>query len=376
MKVTFKLKEAQDGGYDIFLDEGQGFDAISHVSGDEKAAREKVKNILTRPMLEGVKSHEILVEEKDDDDEEEGKTEKAKGDGKEVKDDVPTGKVKEEEKAGEKEIRDGDNKTTDKAEAGDKKPKDKIDVTEAMKNFKVSIDEASLKSIMATLELDEEKAEALSGVLESVVSDNVGDIAASLAKQYNEKYIEDVKKIEEKTVATASSYIDEAMNEWFEENEPAIESGVKATVNEHLIAEMMDTFRKFNVNVPESKKDLYLESIEDKKRVEAKLEESKSEIKQLKEEVNGFLFEGVVERKTKGLSDVSRSRVRRMLENVRFTTPEKLESRLDLILETFEGQKTTKKNETLINEASDKDNTLGVTSHSTKENTKPLNGLI
>ena len=132
-------------------------------------------------------------------------------------------KVPEEVEATEEEVIAEDEIATD--EVVQETTEEEV-VAEAPDYTEISIDE-DVTALVEGEELSEEFKEKAKTILESAIKSKVVQIKETLEAEYDEKLLEEVEEIKGALNERVDSYLEYVADEWFAENQLAVETGLK-----------------------------------------------------------------------------------------------------------------------------------------------------
>jgi len=202
----------------------------------------------------------------------------------------------------------------------------------SFEGFDVSDD---VKALTEGLELTEEYKEKIETIFEAAVK-------AKISEEYD-KLVEHFATELDKQVSTAKAEISEevdgtvnyAINRWLEENQVAIDRGIKNELNEELISGFLNVLSANHVNIPDDKIDVVEGMAETIREMEDRLNEQvKSNIeisKQLSEVKSVVILNQVSE----GLADTQKEKLAALAEGVDFKSVEDYTKKLTTIRESY-----------------------------------------
>jgi len=202
----------------------------------------------------------------------------------------------------------------------------------SFEGFDVSDD---VKALTEGLELTEEYKEKIETIFEAAVK-------AKISEEYD-KLVEHFATELDKQVSTAKAEISEevdgtvnyAINRWLEENQVAIDRGIKNELNEELISGFLNVLSANHVNIPDDKIDVVEGMAETIREMEDRLNEQvKSNIeisKQLSEVKSVVILNQVSE----GLADTQKEKLAALAEGVDFKSTEDYTKKLTTIRESY-----------------------------------------
>ena len=181
---------------------------------------------------------------------------------------------------------------------------------------------------------DEFKAN-IGTIFQAAVAARVAQDKARLEEEYETKLEEMTAEVSEEMTSKVDEYLTYAVNEWKEENEVAIETGIRAELAEDFIKGLHTLFTEHYIDVPEDKVDVVeelaskVEDLEDKlnKQVAENAEMSKVVAEHKAEEV----FTSVVE----GLADTEVEKMRTFAEGIDYDGDDDFRSKLEVVKENY-----------------------------------------
>lgn len=211
--------------------------------------------------------------------------------------------------------------------------------------------ESSIASIFEGMDLSEDFRNKISLVFEAAVNEEVANKTTSLKEELEEKLEEELSEAVEtrmsEIVENLDKYLDYVVSQWMEENEIAIEAGIKVEMAESLMNGLKDLFTEHNIEVEEETFDV-VSGLEEKV---SDLEESAnalvSENIELQRTISAMKAEKVFEEMTEGLSENQKERFKVLSEKLDVEDLEDYSNNLRVIKESFfsEGKVATHKAE-------------------------------
>ena len=100
-------------------------------------------------------------------------------------------------------------------------------------------------------------------ILETAVKGQVKQIKETLEADYDKRLLEEVEEIKTALNERIDSYLEYVADEWFNENQLAVEGGLKEELTESFMTGLKGLFEEHYVEIPEDKYDV-LQSMVDK----------------------------------------------------------------------------------------------------------------
>ena len=201
--------------------------------------------------------------------------------------------------------------------------------------------EEDVNALLAGEELSEEFQEKARTIFEAAIRSKVAEIKEQVQSQYEEQLIEEVASVRDELTERVDSYLEYVAQEWMEENQLAIEHGLKTEMTESFLAGMKGLFEDHYVSIPEDKYDV-IESMVDKlDEMESKLNEQIDRNvalnRRLAESVADVIFAEVSE----GLAVTQKEKLASLAENVEFDSEETYREKLVTLKNSYFSESAT-----------------------------------
>jgi len=201
--------------------------------------------------------------------------------------------------------------------------------------------EEDVNALLSGEELSEEFQEKARTIFEAAIRSKVAEIKEQVQSQYEEQLIEEVAAVRVELTERVDSYLEYVAQEWMEENQLAIEHGLKTEMTESFLAGMKGLFEDHYVSIPEDKYDV-IESMVDKlDEMESKLNEQIDRNvalnRRLAESVADVIFAEVSE----GLAVTQKEKLASLAENVEFDSEETYREKLVTLKNSYFSESAT-----------------------------------
>ncbi len=205
-------------------------------------------------------------------------------------------------------------------------------VEDATPEFNV---EEDVKALLEGEELSEEFQAKAKTIFETAIKSKVDEIKGQLEESYAENLVEEIATVKAKLTERLDAYLEYVADEWLQENQLAVEHGVKSEMTESFLNGMKQLFEDHYVQIPEEKYDV-LESMVDKlDEMESKLNEQIDKNvalnKRLAESVADVIFAEV----TEGLAVSQKEKLAQLAENVEFESETDYREKLETLKESY-----------------------------------------
>jgi len=187
-------------------------------------------------------------------------------------------------------------------------------------------------------------------IFEARVLDRVSQIEEEMEVQYAGMLEEAVEAIKADLTEKVDDYLNYVVEQWMEENQIAIQSGLRSEITEEFIVGLRNLFAEHYIDVPEDKVDLVDELAGKVEELEDQLdEEIKTNIEYKKAILESVKRETVYE-VCKGLTETQVEKMKSLAESVDFSTEEELVEKLETIRENYFPSNFKKADETQLHE--------------------------
>jgi hypothetical protein len=255
-------------------------------------------------------------------------------------------KVPEEVEATEEEVIAEDEIATD--EVVQETTEEEV-VAEAPEYTEISIDE-DVTALVEGEELSEEFREKAKTILEAAIKGKVVQIKEVLDAEYDAKLLEEVEEIKGALNERVDSYLEYVADEWFAENQLAVESGLKEELTESFMTGLKGLFEEHYVSIPEEKYDVLESMVEKLDDMETKLNEQIEKNVSLNQRLAGATADSIFESVSDGLADTQKEKLASLSESVEFESETEYREKLETLKESYfptAKAPTTAKTETL-----------------------------
>ena len=222
-------------------------------------------------------------------------------------------------------------------------------VAEAPEYEEISIEE-DVKALVEGEELSEEFKEKAKTILEAAVKGKVVQIKEVLTAEYDQRLIEEVEEIKGALNERVDSYLEYVADEWFTENQLAVESGLKEELTESFMTGLKGLFEEHYVSIPEEKYDVLESMVEKLDDMETKLNEQIEKNVSLNQRLAGATADSIFDSVSEGLADTQKEKLASLSESVEFESETEYREKLETLKESYfphKGAAPTSKTENL-----------------------------
>lgn len=198
--------------------------------------------------------------------------------------------------------------------------------------------------------ISEEFKSKVSTIFEARVQDRVSQIEEETETRYASMLEEAIDSIKSDLTEKVDDYLSYVVEQWMEENQIAIESGLRSEITEEFISGLRNLFAEHYIDVPAEKVDLVDELATKVEELEASLNEEiergiqtkKSLVEARKNEITHVVCEG--------LTATQVEKIKSLAESVEFSTEDEYKEKLETIRENYFPSGTKRADEKQLHE--------------------------
>lgn len=194
-------------------------------------------------------------------------------------------------------------------------------------------------------ELAEEFYDKTSTLFETTLNTRLGVEREMIKEEYEKKLEEEIEKVSKVFEDAIDKYLSYTATKWLEENQLAVESGIKTELSESFLTGLKTLFETHYVDIPDAKVDV----VETLSKEMSKLNENYNTLVEenisLKNSISKKNKETNVSTLSEGLTEIQKDKFRDLLNNINYKNDEEFYNKAKIIKESFFGKSTVKHND-------------------------------
>ena len=246
---------------------------------------------------------------------------------------LPEDQIVSEEETTEEEVVAEEESSTEEVVAEEETTEEEV-VEEAEEEILIDVED-DINALISGEELSEEFQEKAKTIFETAIRTRLSEIKEELKGQYEETLTEEVNIIREELTERTDAYLEYVAQEWLEDNQLAVEHGLKTEMTESFLEGMKGLFEDHYVTIPEDKYDVLNSMVDKLDEMEDKLNEQINKnvalTKRLSESTADVIFADVAE----GLALSQKDKLTSLAENVEFDSEESYREKLVTLRESY-----------------------------------------
>jgi len=198
--------------------------------------------------------------------------------------------------------------------------------------------------------ISEEFKSKVSTIFEARVEDRVAQIEEEIESHYAGMLEEAVQTIKDDLTEKVDDYLNYVIEQWMEENQIAIESGLRSEMTEEFISGLRNLFAEHYIDVPAEKIDLVSELATKVEELESSLNEEIERGIQIKKSLTESRKTEVIHVVCEGLTATQVEKIKSLAESVEFSTEDEYKNKLETIRENYFPSGTKRADENQLHE--------------------------
>ena len=207
-------------------------------------------------------------------------------------------------------------------------------VAEAPEYTEVNIED-DVNALIAGEELSEDFKNKAKTILESAVKGQVKQIKETLVADYDNRLLEEVEEIKTALNERIDSYLEYVADEWFNENQLAVEGGLKEELTESFMTGLKGLFEEHYVEIPEDKYDVLQSMVDKLDDMETKLNEQVEKNVTLNKRLAESSSDVILADVSEGLADTQKEKLASLSESVEFESEDNYREKLATLRESY-----------------------------------------
>ena len=195
--------------------------------------------------------------------------------------------------------------------------------------------EDDVNALLGGEDLSEEFKAKAKTIFEAALNSKVAEVKVALEEQYAEKLAEEIESAKASLAERVDSYLEYVADEWFTENQLAVENGLKEELTESFLGGMKSLFEEHYVTIPEDKYDVLESMVEKLDDMETKLNEQIEKNIGLNRRLGESVADGILYDVSEGLAETQKEKLASLSESVEFESEETYREKLEVLKESY-----------------------------------------
>ena len=172
-------------------------------------------------------------------------------------------------------------------------------------------------------------------IFEAAVTSRIEAITEAVEDQLTEQFEEAIEQVKEELAEKVDAYLNYMVEQWIEENQLAVDNGLKSEIVEDFIGGLHNLFKEHYINIPEEQVNVVEELMTRVESLESELNESINDSVALKQALNEHQKIEAIYAACEGLTQTQVEKLKSLAEGVEFTTEEDYVGKLETLKESY-----------------------------------------
>ena len=225
-----------------------------------------------------------------------------------------------------------------------------VDAEETAETVTAEYDmEEDVNALLGGEDLSEEFKEKAKTIFEAAINAKVAAVKEEIQAEFDAKLAEEVETAKASLAERVDSYLEYVADEWFAENQLAVEAGLKTEMTESFLEGMKSLFEEHYVSIPEEKYDVLHSMVEKLDDMETKLNEQIEKNIGLNKRLGESVADAILSDVSEGLAATQKEKLASLAEGVEFESDTEYREKLETLKESYFPAKgaSSSKSETL-----------------------------
>ena len=195
--------------------------------------------------------------------------------------------------------------------------------------------EEDIQALLEGEDLSEEFQDKARTIFETAIKSKVSELKEELSVEFEKALTEEVASIKEEIEDRSDAYLEYVAQEWLEENQLAVEHGLKTEMTESFLGGMKSLFEDHYVTIPEEKYDVLNSMVEKLDEMESKLNEQIDKNVALNKRLSESVADVIQSDVSEGLALSQKEKLASLANNVEFVSEEAYREKLVTLRESY-----------------------------------------
>jgi len=185
-------------------------------------------------------------------------------------------------------------------------------------------------------------------IFETAIKSKVAEEVSRLEDEYQQKLDEETQSIHDDLVEKVDNYLNYVVEQWMEENQLAVEQGLRTEVAESFMDKLKDLFVESYIEVPESKVDLVDELADQVDELEEKLNTQTASVMEMSEKLEAYQREAIIAENARDLADTQVEKLHSLVSSLDFESEEVFEQKVKTVKESYFKKQVSTETEEIV----------------------------
>ncbi len=183
--------------------------------------------------------------------------------------------------------------------------------------------------------LSEEFRTKAGTIFEAAIKHKLSEEIDRLEAKYDEELTEELESTKADMVEKVDSYLNYVVEQWMEDNQVAIQSGLRAEIAEDFMTGLKGLFEENYIDVPESKVDLVDDLADTVEDLEERLNDTTAQAITMAEELEQYKRDAIIRESARDLAETQVEKLKSLVEDIDFEDEETFAQKVACVKESY-----------------------------------------
>ena len=189
--------------------------------------------------------------------------------------------------------------------------------------------------------LSEEFKSKTAIIFETAIRSKIATEVGRLEDEYQERLSEEIETTRTDLVENVDNYLNYVVENWMEENQVAVETGLRAEIAEDFMSNLKELFVESYIEVPESKIDLVDELAGQVEELEEKLNGQTESVITMSEELESYKRATIIREHSRDLAETEVEKLMSLVESLDFEDEDTFSAKVKTVKESYFKKEST-----------------------------------
>ena len=204
---------------------------------------------------------------------------------------------------------------------------------------------ADVDALLEGTELSKEFAEKAKTIFEAAIKAKLNEEYLKLVEHFAKEHEEKLTAAKAELSEEVNGTVNYAIGTWMEQNQVAVDRGIKTEITEDFIAGLKGLFEEHYISIPDDKVEVVEGMADSIREMEARLDEQVKANVKLQNRLNETAKLNILNTVSEGLADTQKDKLAALAEGVEFTTEEEFSKKVKTIKESYFKESTVTQSE-------------------------------
>ena len=196
-----------------------------------------------------------------------------------------------------------------------------------------------VKALLEGTELSEEFAEKAKTIFEAAIKAKLAEEHDKIVEHFAKETLDKIEVAKADLAEDVNGTVNYAVTQWLEENQLAVDTGIKNEITEDFIAGLKNLFEEHYISIPEDKVDTVESMAEQIREMETRLDEQVKDNVKLQSRLNETAKTNILNTVSEGLADTQKDKLSKLAEAVDFISEEDFTKKVTTFKEAYFSEK-------------------------------------